>query len=292
MSYANFKPEIWSTNVLMGRDAATVAVQNSWRQFDGDIKKGGDRVHVAGLNGATIQDLPSNGLLADPEIISDSGLEIVVDQRKYINFAVDDIDQMQSTVDLMTPITQKTGKNYATMQDSFIYSLAVNAVPAGGAMEVNAYGSIATATTILGSISTAIAMLQSNNADSPILVELHPFVFQLINQAVLAQGNPNADTLKNGWKGPLLGADTYVSSLIKCTSDAAGQTPVAAGTAGAIYHCIVRTQEAIAFAEQKAIDFKPYSPEKRFGDAIKGYGVYGGKVTRPSELVALRVKVK
>ena len=47
---------------------------------------------------------------------------------------------------------------------------------------------------------------------------------------------------------------------------------------------------ATSFAEQ-ILEVKPYQPEKRFGDALKGLHVYGSKVVRPSGLVVAAVKV-
>jgi hypothetical protein len=35
------------------------------------------------------------------------------------------------------------------------------------------------------------------------------------------------------------------------------------------------------------LDLQSYRPEKRFGDAVKGLHVYGGKVVRPSALACL-----
>lgn len=287
MSIANVKPEIWSTTLLQARDAKTVAVQNSWRNFDGDIKKAGDKVHVAGLSGATIKDLPTSGVIDAAEDIVDESMEIVVDQKKYINFKVNDLDAMQSHIDAKNPVMQKTGNNYAANQDKFIYSKALDGVPTGNIVSLSS----ASATNILAKIGYISALLKSNNADGNIMAELHPFVYQLIWQAIVANGNPNNDTLVNGFRGNLNGIDVYEAPLIPCTSDAAGATPVNPGTASAYYQCVFRTQEAIAFAEQKAIDFEPYRVELGFADGLKGYGVYGAKVTRPSELAILRIQL-
>lgn len=43
---------------------------------------------------------------------------------------------------------------------------------------------------------------------------------------------------------------------------------------------------AVSYAEQ-IVKIEPYRPEKRFSDAVKGLHVYGGKVTRPSNLAVL-----
>jgi hypothetical protein len=290
MAYANLKPEVWSTTVLMARDKKTIAVQNSWRQFEGDIKKAGDRVHITGLSGATIQDLPSSGVIADPEVIGDNGLELFIDQKKYINFKVDDIDQLQSNVQVRSSITSKTGNNYAVMQDKFIYGLAL-AAAAGGGLTADGYTVTTTAANILSVLSGAIAMVQSNDGEGTFL-EVHPYVFQLLQQAITAIQLPNDSLLQNGLKGMLWDNKIYMSSLIPVTTDAAGGTPAVPGSTGAIYHCFVRTQEAIAFAEQKSIAFEGYRQEKGFADGLKGFGLYGGRIVRPTELVDVKIKIK
>jgi len=63
------------------------------------------------------------------------------------------------------------------------------------------------------------------------------------------------------------------------------------GSANAIYNNIIRTNEAVAFAEQKAINFKAYEIEKGFGEGIKGFTLYGAKVVKPAELVCIRAKI-
>ncbi len=50
--------------------------------------------------------------------------------------------------------------------------------------------------------------------------------------------------------------------------------------AGAKYKIIAGTNMAYSYAEQ-IINIETYKPEKRFGDAVKGLHVYGGKLLRP-----------
>jgi hypothetical protein len=61
---------------------------------------------------------------------------------------------------------------------------------------------------------------------------------------------------------------------------------VAAGTSPLV---IAGTSLAHSFAQQ-ILETKAYSPEKRFGDALKGLHVFGSKVVRPSALVIAPVK--
>jgi hypothetical protein len=61
------------------------------------------------------------------------------------------------------------------------------------------------------------------------------------------------------------------------------------GTAGTSFKIQVSTPRARAFAEQ-IVETEAYRPERRFGDALKGLHVYGGKIMRPTEMAVAHVK--
>jgi hypothetical protein len=283
MSFANFKPEIWSTKLLMDRDAKVVGVQNCWRLFEGEISRTGDRVHIQGLTGATIKDLPSTGVIDDPEGIEDESLELFIDQKKYINFRVDDIDKIQSSADMMQAVIAKTSNNLAALQDRFVYGVA----RAGAGKIIDATSAGIDSKNILNYLSDALAFIRSSDVydDGDIFFEVHPYVFQKLQLAFTMLGQKE-ETFLNGYRGPLFGCRVYESNAVPVT-DAAGNT-ADAGSAGAVYHNIIRTNEAVAFAEQQAINFKAYEIEKGFGEGIKGYTLYGAKVVKPRELVCLK----
>ena len=289
MSFANFKPEVWSTKLLLDRDTRVVGVQNCWRLFEGDILRSGDRVHIQGLTGASIKDLPTDGVIDDPESIEDESLELYIDQKKYINFRVDDIDRVQSNADAMQAIIGKTSNNLAVLQDNYVYTLAK--ASAGRLIDATGTGSELTSQNVLSYLSDALAFIRSGSVydNGTIFFEVHPYVYQKLQLAFAALGQQGGDTSQNGFRGPLFGCMVYESNCIPVT-DGAGN-PVAAGSEGAVYHNIIRTNEAVAFAEQKAIDFKAYEIEKGFGEGIKGFTLYGAKVVKPQELVCLKAKL-
>jgi hypothetical protein len=289
MSFSNFKPEVWSSQLLLDRNARVVGVQNCWRLFEGSINRTGDRVHIQGLSGASIKDLPTTGVIDDPEGIEDESLELFIDQKKYINFKVDDIDRIQANADMITAIIGKTSNNLAVMQDSYVYKIAKNA--AGKVIDATASGSELTSENVLSYLSDALAYIRSSNVydNGDIFFEVHPYVFSKLQLAFTMIGQGSVTTGKNGYRGPLFGCSVFESNSIPVT-DTDGNT-VAAGTAGAVYHNIIRTGEAIAFAEQKSIDFKAYEIEKGFGEGVKGFTLYGAKAVKPQELVCLKAVI-
>ena len=79
--------------------------------------------------------------------------------------------------------------------------------------------------------------------------------------------------------------------------DGAGEVGEAAGfsilksnnvpnTTGEKYKILAGHSIATSYVEQ-IVDVQTYKPEKRFGDAVKGLHVYGGKVVRPTALAML-----
>lgn len=287
MAFENFKPEIWSDTVLVDRDTVCVGVNNSWKEFSGAISGKGDRVHIEGIKGATIKDMTSN-TIDDPEDIEDEQLDLVIDQKKYINFKQNDIDKLQANVDVMQKVVQETANNYALVQDKFIYKLAKDG--AGKTIDAKTSGSELTSANVFDLLNDALAYIRCSNASySDMFIECNPYITSKIFKAFINLGNTNNAEIKNGFRGDFGGAKIYETNAV-LPYDSTG-AEVTSGSTGAIYPIIIRTNRAIAFAEQKSLNFKPYEIEKGFGEGIKGYGLYGGKVVYPNELVVIEAKI-
>lgn len=294
MSYANFKPDIWSSFILDARDKITVAKSLCWRQFDGDIQKAGDTVHVMGLSGATVKNVPTDSDnnftdIDSPETLDDASLEIKADQYNYVNFKVDDIDKIQANGDIMSAVQDKTAKNYATKHDAFVYQTAINGVAPTNILDFTT--TPLTSKNVLDVLGQAQAIIEDSGSvvnDGDISAEIDPYTFMKFKKAFVVYGNPNTpDGITSGYSGNWFGTKLYHTNSLPVV-DTNGN-PVAHNTASAIHYIIMRTQEAIAFVEKKTLDLEAYRPEKSFSDAMKGFGVYGAKITRPTDLVVVKV---
>lgn len=82
-------------------------------------------------------------------------------------------------------------------------------------------------------------------------------------------------------------ADGSVATVDVNSSASAAVTVTLAG-GGQL--AIAGSSIATTYAEQ-ILKVVPYSPEKRFGDALKGLHVFGGRVVRPEALVVSSVKI-
>ena len=87
-----------------------------------DIEKKGDTVHILGVGKPTIKDMPKSGILEDPEDIPDSTVTLVVDQQKYFNYQVDNIDKAMACGNVMSALNEETSEGISSVMDSFVAS--------------------------------------------------------------------------------------------------------------------------------------------------------------------------
>lgn len=93
--------------------------------------------------------------------------------------------------------------------------------------------------------------------------------------------------ITGGSKIASVNADGSVATMD--TAGATNGTQTDTVLSGAQKIAVAGSTIAHSFAEQ-ILEVKAYSPEKRFGDALKGLHVYGSKVTRSTGLVVAAVK--
>ena len=268
MAITNFIPTVWSETLLSNIDRKYIAVSNCNREFEGEIKGKGATVKICGVGGVSIGNYTKNSDMGEPQTLSDTVQELTIDQAKYFNFQIDDIDKAQCTPKLMEAAMKLAANGLANAADEYIYNLYDQAGKRIDCNETNIINSI---------IYARKHLFQQNVTDaSDIVVELSPDVANtlLLEKAELLSNNN--ELLENGCIGSVAGCKVYVSNNVYQNN-----------IAGVVTHkCYVRTKRAIAFAEQLS-EITAYRPEKRFADAVKGLYLYGAKVVYPNELVVL-----
>src|SRR5690554_4408571 len=101
MAYAaNFIPEIWSKKVQKIFDKSTVMVKLCNRDYEGEVKRAGDTVHVRSFGEITIKNYTREQTVVD-DTLTDPMSDLVIDQEKYFSFIVDDVDKAQSNINIM-----------------------------------------------------------------------------------------------------------------------------------------------------------------------------------------------
>src|SRR5688500_297072 len=94
MAIANFIPEIWSAQLLLSLKKRHVAAALVNRDYEGEISRQGDTVHVTNLTAPTIGNYTKHTDIS-VEDIDDGTAALTIDQAKYFAFEVDDIEKVQ-----------------------------------------------------------------------------------------------------------------------------------------------------------------------------------------------------
>ena len=131
MTIKNFIPTIWSARLLANLDKKLVYGNVVNRDYEGEISGLGDRVKINQIGPIAIKDyLTGDGAakkLADPEEVTSTQQELVIDQAKYFNFKVDDIDAAQANVGLVDKAMNRASYAIGDVIDQHIASFVKDA---------------------------------------------------------------------------------------------------------------------------------------------------------------------
>lgn len=278
MSVTNFIPTIWSARLLAHLDKKHVYAALVNRDYEGEIRNYGDTVKINQIGDITVKDYEKGKDIDDPEDLNGDQTILTIDQAKYFNFSIDDVDKAQVNPKLMDAAMQRSAYKMNDVTDLFLSNMMYLAAQNNSAN--------------LGSDTSAVVPTKSDAYDY--LVDLGT---DLTEKDVPTEGRW---VVIPAWYHGLLLKDNrfvgngtdYNKALIE-----GGEVGVAAGfkvwlsnnvpnTSGAKYKIIAGTNAGASYAEQ-ILETKAYSPEKRFADAVKGLHVYGGKVVQPKCLSVL-----
>ena len=275
MAISNFIPTIWSENLYEELDKQYIAVANCNRDFEGEIKNKGSVVKICGVGAVNVSNYSKNIDMPSPQLLSDTVKELAIDQAKYFNFQIDDIDRAQSSPKLMSSAMKIAANALANEADKYVFGLHEQA---GRTISTNLIDD----ESVFDYFINAVTVLRKNNVNDPddVIIEIPPMVAALILKAKIKLLSNNGETLENGCIGRIAGCKVFVSNNVVYESNGDMTT----------CKCFVRTKRAIAFAEQLS-EIEAYRPERRFSDAVKGLHLYGAKVVYPSEFVVVNMMV-
>ena len=268
MAYANFKPIIWSKYIQKQLLAKCKLVEDCWTKFEGEAKKG-QKVKIIGIGEPTIGDY-TGAPIGSPETIEDSSIYLEIDQAKYFNFMVDDVDQAQAQEGLMELYMDEAVKRMAIVRDKHVASMAVYA---GGK---SASSKISTSKEAKTAVDKGLRYLRENNVDveDEVTITLSYWFYQLFKDNLIELKTNNDELIKKGIVG------MYDNCLVKYSNNLYND--------GTDTYCMIRTKKGVAFAS--GIDeTEAYRPEQLFSDAIKGLNTFGAKVVRPKEFYSILV---
>jgi len=276
MGVASFIPQIWSARLMDALEKAHVATNLVNRDYEGQITAQGDRVIINSIGDITVRSYTKNTDIADADDLTTIDQSLIIDQAKYFNFQVDDIDKVQTAGDLVDKAMSKASYKLADVSDQYILGLMVSGVDSGNKLA----GTALTANNIYEKIIALRTKLDKANVPTASrFIVLPPEAYALLLQdsRFVAGGGAQAeDAVRNGYVGKVGGFDVYESN----------NCPVTAVSGTNYTNIIAGVASATSYAEQ-IVETEAYRMEKRFSDAVKGLHVYGAKVTDGTRLAVL-----
>ena len=282
MALTTFIPELWNARLLNALDKAHVFAGLVNRDYEGEIKKQGDTVHINTIGEVTIGTYTKDtDFSSGPQALTATDSTLVINQAKYFNFAVDDIDTAQAAGDVMDKAMQRAAYGLADVADKYLADQLAAAITTANGNQVGTTAVALTKENVYENIVKMKTILDKANVPTTgRWLVVPPEMVALILQDdrfVKTGGTKAEDTLANGWVARAVGFDIYESN--NCNSTTASSTTTYTITAG--------DEGACTYAEQIS-DTEAYRPEKRFADAVKGLHLYGAKVVDPKRLAGLK----
>lgn len=285
MAINNFLPTIWSARLITALDRVNVFRALTNANYTTEAGNA-ERVRIGKLDtDITVRDYSKNTNINDPQVLDDSTQDLLLNQQKYFNFYVDDIDKVQSTPDILSEAMRKSAIAISAEIDGFVSNLMDDAITAANTdAKSTAFASVNDG--YLPDIRSLRRQMKEANiaSDIPIWMVVPPFFTEKLEEFILTgAGTGNAPfvpasaegALTTGFRGNLMGINVFESN--HCPTN------------GTNTRILLGTSDAVTFAQQIA-EIEAFRPERRFGDGIKGLYVYGAKAVKPAELYALDVK--
>ena len=273
MAITHFIPEVWAASIMENFHNQAVLTGMANREYEGALSSG-SKIHIPGIVDVTVKDY-KKGVIPDggggtkprttaPDTISDTGIDLVVDQEKAFDFLVDDIDRAQAGRSF-DAYTKSASTGLVEDAETFLTTLVTTTGTAMRGLTTptnweTAYGNVL-------KIRAALTAEKVPQSERTLLINA------AFEELLLADGSKltafdKADTtegLREATIGRLLGFDVVTSPWID------NAKPTAVGL----------WRPALAYVSQ--VDkVESMRAENSFADRVRGLHVYGGKVLRPT----------
>ena len=275
----SFIPTVWAARLLSALDKSLIYGQPHVcnRAYEGEVRSYGNTVKIASVGDVTVSDYTKDTDIASPANLTDSDQTLSIDQQKYFNFYVDSIDRAQQNVDVLDEAIRRAAWSLHDEADRYLAGLMDTYVPSGNKIGTLASPEVPTKENAYEYLVDLGTLLDENNVPSYGRFAVVPAWFHgllLKDDRFVRSGTTMGDRrLMNGEAGEAAGFTILKSNNVPNTS-------------GAKYRIMAGHAIATTYVEQ-VLDIQSYKPERRFGDAVKGLHVYGGKVVRPAALACL-----
>jgi len=280
----NFIPEIWSGKLIENFYDTTVLAAISNTDYEGEIKSMGDTVNIRTTPELTIQTYVKGQTLS-VENPDKAKLQLLIDKGEYFAAVEDDVDQVQSDINMMDQWSKDASERMKIKIDERVLTDMLT--------DVAAANKGATAGRISADLNIGVA-------SSPVAITKTNAIDQIINMGtVLDEANcPESDrfiVIPAKMAGHIKMSDLKDASI---TGD--GTSPLRNGRLGMIdrftvyvshnlykngseFSIIAGHKMGLTFASQMT-NMETIRSESTFGNIIRGLQVYGYKVVKPEAL--------
>ena len=283
----NFIPEIWSGKLIENFYDATVLSAISNTDYEGEIKNMGDTVNIRTTPELTIQTYVKGQTLS-VENPDKAKLQLIIDKGEYFAAVEDDVDQVQSDVNMMDQWSKDASERMKIKIDTRVLTDMLTDVHASnkgqtagrisGNIDLGVAGTPEALTTsnVIGKIVDMGTVLdEANCPESDRFMVIPAKMGGLIKQSDLKDASITGDgssPLRNGRLGMIARFTVYVShNLYK---------------SGTEFSVIAGHKMGFTFASQMT-NMETIRSEPTFGNIIRGLQVYGYKVVKPEALATL-----
>lgn len=286
MATNEFIPQVWSAKILEALDNELVYAQLFNTDYEGEIAEAGDTVHIAQVGEVTIKDFDCSTDIEAPDDVNVEDLTLEIDQSKYFNISVCDVNEVQSKISLIDTATKRAGYGFADVCDKYLGSLLATSgtVKAGlGEKETPITITADNAYETLVKMKTALDKANLPKQERKVVVPPEFEGFMLLDpRFVSVPVDASQDRLTEGTVYRAAGFEIRTSNNVPSVADggSGGDTTV---------YSIVGSSPIQGTFAQQILKTEAYRPEKRFADAVKGLHVYGAKVLRPSVVAVATV---
>lgn len=273
-AYSAFIPEIWSQklNTMLSKNCVMLQCVN--RNYEGEIKNQGDSVKIITPAEVSISTVSSSAITYSE--LSPDSTDLVIDQKKFFAFKINDVAQAQANTNIMEAHLQNAQKAIEQVQDSYLLSQHANADSS------NVVGTEETPVTLNKStiyenfVKLALKLKNADavsNSQKPWVV-INPNIESYLLQSpeFISAYNVADETLREGAIGRIAGMDVLVSTNLSAVSGK--------------YYVLAGTNEAITFASQLS-KIESLRDKDSFSDLIRGLYLYGAKTVQPKSLAKM-----
>lgn len=277
-SYSAFIPQLWSQKLSQMLDKNCVMLQCVNRNWEGEIKNQGDTVKIITPADVTVSTLTSDNI--EYATLTPTSQDLVIDQKKFFAFKIDDVAQVQANGDIMEAHLGNAKKAIEEVQDAYLLSLHTDVVEENTVGSEDAPVALDKTTIYEQFVKLSLALKNSDAVHSGVKpwVVINPNVeaYLLQSPEFISAYNVADETLREGSIGRIAGMDVLVSTNL---TEVDGK-----------YYVLAGTNDAITFASQLA-KIESLRDKDSFSDLVRGLYLYGAKTVQPKALAKMIVAV-